>query len=201
MPTVSNPATLSSVISTFGGPSNLNAYRRGGGVVPNIAAYNAVSTTQPRLSTFAGLTYPPLDLPSSIYVVHEHYNQDQGAFNSEVIVGVELNTNGSGNYYYYDNGTFQFFRTYFTWLQAGSAGDYWAFMDTPAGDSFTSGTVNTPIQISSQLNWELQAQAISPVTGVIKSLTSTLRLRSSSTGTDWVTSQIGLIASAFIGIP
>lgn len=47
---------FSTVRSFFGGPANLGAYTRGGGVVPNIPANNAISTTAAglRLSQFSG---------------------------------------------------------------------------------------------------------------------------------------------------
>lgn len=44
MTAVSNPASLSSVVSVFGGPGNLTAYYRGGSYVP-INSTAAISTT------------------------------------------------------------------------------------------------------------------------------------------------------------
>lgn len=60
--TVSNPATLSSVISVFGNngsPTNLAAYVRGGSYVPSSAS-STISTTAAglALSQFNGVAYP-----------------------------------------------------------------------------------------------------------------------------------------------
>lgn len=58
MATVSNPASMSSVVATFGGPGNLTAYTRGGSYVPNVAMNNAIATTSGSLalSQFNGAT-------------------------------------------------------------------------------------------------------------------------------------------------
>lgn len=55
MPLGTNPA-FSSVRAFFGGPANFSLYTRGGGVVPNIPANYAISTTAAglRLSQFSG---------------------------------------------------------------------------------------------------------------------------------------------------
>jgi hypothetical protein len=57
--TVSNPATMSSVYSTFSAPANthLSAFLRGGSYVPNISANSNVPTALPiKLSQLAGAT-------------------------------------------------------------------------------------------------------------------------------------------------
>jgi len=56
---VSNPATMSSIKSEFGGPNNLSAYVRGGTYVPMNAA-NQISTTVSGLavSQFSGVIKP-----------------------------------------------------------------------------------------------------------------------------------------------
>lgn len=56
MAAVSNPASLSSVVSVFGGPGNLTAYYRGGTYVPNTTKNAAIATTPGALalSQFAG---------------------------------------------------------------------------------------------------------------------------------------------------
>ena len=201
MPTVSNPATLQSVIDTFGSggsPINLFAYRRGQSYVPdNIPAYNVVSTTEPALSTFAGLTYPPLYLPPDIIQSHSFTSASE-TVNSEAFVGVELRSNGSGRVFYGDSGTPGTIDTDFTWLLAGSAGDYYAFMDNPTGDPFDGGGTGSPQQLNLTRTWTLTAQAIiPPPKNITKSLSSTLRIRNSA-GTNLITSPVTFSVEAIL---
>jgi hypothetical protein len=84
--TISNPASFSSVRFAFfnerytetyteipgeplpAAPTNLNAYRRGGGFVPDTAAFSAIATgvgeDKLRLSQFSGFTVPSRGTPS-----------------------------------------------------------------------------------------------------------------------------------------
>lgn len=203
MATVSNPATLQSVINTFGSggsPTNLFAYRRGQSYVPDIPAYSGVSTTQPALSTFAGLTYPFLDLPA--------YGDVSGIVldrNSTVIppgvgtfvttfVRIRLNSDGTGAYTFEDYFTAETNFTSFTWLLAGTNSDYYAYMDSPSGDPFFSGSTATSLQLSTTRVWVLRARASQGNTD-FKSLTSTLRIKNAS-GTDLTSRQVTMTASS-----
>lgn len=103
-------------------------------------------------------------------------------------VSIVLNSNGSASYA--DN-----ISTYnFTWLLSGSNSDYYAYMDTPTGDSFTAGTVATALQLNTTRTWSLTASQ-SAVGIDNKSLTSTLRIQNSS-GTDIVSVAVSLSALA-----
>lgn len=185
MATVSNPATLQSVINTFGSggsPTNLFAYRRGAGYVPDTSDYNVVSTTQPALSTFAGLTYPPLpNLPDyepatqNIVLDYDYANPNAAACSVEI----ELNSDGNGRYSYINpvDGTQNF--TTFTWRPSGqSSGNYYAYMDAPSGGTFSIGTVSTSLVLSTTRSWRLTA-ATSRGNSITRSLTSTLRIKDS----------------------
>lgn len=204
MATVSNPATLQSVINTFGSggsPTNLYAYRRGQSYVPDVPAYSGVSTTQPALSTFAGLVYPALNLPNynagtySIELSHSYFISPAIFDTVFAYVGIQLNSDGSGKYYYGEYGSAQVNFTTFTWLLTGSASDYYAYMDAPGGNSFSIGTVTTSLQLNSTRYWELQANAASNNFD-IKSLTSTLRIKNSG-GTDLTAKTLLMSAEAY----
>jgi hypothetical protein len=202
MPTVSNPATLQSVINTFGtggSPANLYAYRRGQSYVPDIPAYSGISTTQPALSSFAGLTYPFLDLPdydTGSYDIQLYYSA-QSVGNLTVYVEIVLNSNGTGAYSYSDNfsGGGDFLT--FNWLLAGSASDYWAYMDAPAGSSFSAGSSPTgsSLQLNTLRRWRLSVVKTLP--GITTAqLTSTLRIKNGQFGADMISKTLLMDVSA-----
>lgn len=203
--TVSNPATLQSVINVFGSggsPINLFAYRRGAGVVPNNAAYNGVSTTEPALSTFAGLVYPVTpNLPDFGGTGEIVLDRDSvvpppgvGGFVT-TFVRIYLNSDGTGEYEYedYDVGVGSFLT--FTWLPSGfSASAYSAYMDTPTGDSFFAGPVATTSTLSISRTWAVRARAS---TGQLEqsSVISTLRIKDSS-GNDLISKPVTMTVSS-----
>ena len=78
----------------------------------------------------------------------------------------------------------------FNWLLTGSNSDYYAYMDTPSGDPFSTGTTATSLQLNTNRAWSLFAyQAF--VGSTSKSLTSTLRIKNSS-GTDILSISVDL---------
>lgn len=203
--TVSNPATLLSVINVFGSggsPNNLFAYRRGAGVVPNNAAYNGVSTTQPALSTFAGLVYPVTpNLPDYGGTGEIVLDRDSevpppgvGGFVT-TFVRIYLNYDGSGEYEYedYDSGVGSFLT--FTWLPSGfNSSSYQAYMDSPVGDSFFSGTTGSNLPLSTSRVWVARARA---TTGQFEqsALTSTLRIKDTS-GNDLISKPVTMTVTS-----
>ena len=205
MPTVSNPATLQSVIDTFGvggSPTNLFAYRRGQAYVPDVAAYNVVSTTEPALSTFAGLVYPATpSLPDYGGTGEIVLDRDSvvpppgvGGFVT-TFVRIYLNSDGTGEYEYedYDVGIGSFLT--FTWLPSGfTASAYFAYMDTPIGDSFFAGPVATTSTLSTSRTWALRARA-SQGQFDQNGLTSTLRIKDSS-GNDLISKPVTMTVSS-----
>jgi hypothetical protein len=84
----------------------------------------------------------------------------------------------------------------YNWLLSGANSDYYAWMDTQTGNAFTSGTVNTALQLDSIRVWSLEA--VQNTSGsVFKSLTSTLRIKNSS-GTDIISIPVSLSVSAVV---
>jgi hypothetical protein len=92
-------------------------------------------------------------------------------------VQIELQNNGSAYYVSSTLGT----KTY-SWLLTGVNSDYYAYMDTPSGDPFDSGTVGTSLQLNTTQIWSLFTVQLS-VGFSQKALTSTLRIKN-SLGTD-----------------
>jgi len=88
-------------------------------------------------------------------------------------VGVELLSSGTANYYYSDSLTPQTNFLSFSWLLSGSNSEYYAFMDTPTFGSFSFGTVNSNLVLSTGRQWTVQ-QAGAVGSNVVS---STLRLR------------------------
>lgn len=80
MATVSTPASMSSVVATFGGPGNLTAYYRGGSYVPNVTQNAAISTVSGSLalSQFAGAT----TFSASVSPTSQHANVSTNATNA-----------------------------------------------------------------------------------------------------------------------
>ena len=93
-------------------------------------------------------------------------------------VGINLFSNGSAQYVAMGVQNY-------SWLLSGSASDYYAWMDSPSGDAFSTGPVATAWQLSSTTAWSLQV--IQSYPGVsYKALTSTLRIKN-NVGTDIIT--------------
>jgi len=202
MAAVSNTATLQSVIDTFGSggsPINLFAYRRGQAYVPNdIPAYNVISTTEPALSTFAGLNYPAVELPATINQYHSYTGYDGVTFVADASVVIELRSNGTGRVFYMDNSGFGEVDTLnFTWLLSGSAGDYYAFMDNAVGSPIAGTGSSQQLNINRQ--WGLYAQVTIPAPQYeTLSATSVLRIKTSG-GRDLAVSTVtGIGAQAIL---
>lgn len=141
---VSAPIALSNVKSVFGS-TTLYGLRRGGSYVPAIAnAYGAVSTTNPALLSFAGLYYPPVDLPSSI-------GQNDFAI-SPTNATVTVNIYNTGLYDGYQGGTQNMSGT---WKLAGHAADYEIRYTKTSGTTPGGSAVNTWINLVSGAGWSL----------------------------------------------
>lgn len=102
---------------------------------------------------------------------------------------IEMNSNG--NMYY----TSTYVSTSYAWLLSGANSEYYAYMDSPAGGSFTSGTVGTALQMNTTRSWLLAAYQPGFAGADYKALTSTLRIRTSS-GADILTIPVTLSAYA-----
>jgi hypothetical protein len=108
---------------------------------------------------------------------------------------ITLNSNGTATYTDSPGGT-----TSFSWLLSGSNSDYYAYMDAPSGDPFTSGTTGTALQLNTTRSWFLDADNSVNNSIITKTLSSTLRIRNSA-GTDIVAVAINLTSEAQVGVP
>jgi hypothetical protein len=107
----------------------------------------------------------------------------------------EITIYSSGDIYYTTNLTTV---SNYTWLLSGANSDYYAYMDAPSGDPFTNGTTGTALQLNTTRVWNLQASQ-STQGYMLKSLTSTLRIRNSA-GTDILSIPVDLSALAEVQI-
>lgn len=138
MATVSSPATLSSVVSVFGGGNNFSAYNRGGSYVKNINAYSGVSTSGHSLSQFSGLVNPVISIPISSAV----HGVGAGTATATLSYSSAGTATGTG----YGSGT---------WLLSGSAGNYEIMFNRVTGSTPTGASVNTWLALSSTRSWTL----------------------------------------------
>jgi hypothetical protein len=97
----------------------------------------------------------------------------------------------NGTAYYEATG---FITESYSWLLTGANSDYYAYMDSPSGSSFTSGTVGSSIQLNTSPVWTLAASQGS-VGFDYKTLTSVLRIKNSA-GTDIVAIDVNMEALA-----
>ena len=141
MATVSNPATLLSVISVFGGGSQMRAnYLRGGSYVQNIAnAYpNIAASGTLTLSGFAGTIKPVTFLPA---------NTDVSDVQTEgVSAYAEITAHTDGKVYYNSTST---------WKLAGNLGDFDVYMQKNGGSTPTGASVNTWLNLATSRSWAL----------------------------------------------
>lgn len=204
--TVSNPATLQSVINVFGSggsPINLFAYRRGAGVVPNNAAYNGVSTTEPALSTFAGLVYPvtpnlpDFGSPGAIVLDKSVTATVPGRIGAGVIIS--LFSDGTGEYASDDTESGDTILLSFNWRPSGfDSTPYFAYMDSPTGDPFSAGSSaqDTSLPLTTSRSWTLRAVTLVSNPSVSKGLFSTPGLRiKDSAGNDLISKTVTMSVS------
>lgn len=161
-----------------------------------IATAGAGAAPAPTLPTYSPGTY-------EIELSHGAYDSLSTFF--EAYVQVNLFSDGTGEYVYGDSNTSQTSFASFTWLPAGgNAADYYAYMDTPAGDSFNAGSdsVATSCQLSADRYWVLNADVTVASPGdsgeTAYVLNSTLRIKNSG-GTDLVAKTIYMASTATVG--
>ena len=184
---ISTPATFSSVRSAFfnerytetyteipgeplaPAPTNLNAYRRGGGFVPDTAAFSTIATGVGddllRLSQFSGFTVPSrtgtVYLEAvSISAVTEEYNNQVGS----ALAGVRMLDTGEFQGIRNDNqfgaGGSSGWITLFNW-RTGGATSFWSFRATQttafqSGSNIVNGTYTTGWVAASTLpQWDV----------------------------------------------
>jgi hypothetical protein len=127
-----------------------------------------------------------------------HYSEDLGGITANSFVKVELNSSGTATYSYADQTTGGVNYLTYSWLLSGANTDYYAYMDTPSGDPFYTGSsaTATSLQLNTTRSWSLYAEQFGAGT-TIKSNSSTLRIKNSA-GTDIVTIPTSFYVEAFV---
>lgn len=163
MAQVSNPATMSSVKSVFGGTNNLSAYLKGSSYVYDLpSSYPSLASVLPiRLSQLAGLIHPPASLPSTM-------NGSQTKMAPlDAYVWVTINADGT---FTYGSGA----GTSGTWkLVPGNANEFDVVMWTVSGDAFSGSSMNSWLSLGTNQTW---FYSITGASG-IKSGAGTLQIR------------------------
>lgn len=97
-------------------------------------------------------------------------------------VTLTLDSSGTATYSYENTnqGTTNF--TSYSWLLTGANSEYYAYMDAPSGDAFSTGTTGTALQLNTTRTWTLTVTRLTVGLNT-KSNTSTLRIRDVN-GTD-----------------
>jgi hypothetical protein len=94
-------------------------------------------------------------------------------------VRITLNSSGTATYSYENTNTPNTNVASFSWLLTGANSEYYAYMDAPSGDSFTTGTTGSSLQLNTTREWTLTVAQF--FVGVNEaSNTSTLRIKTAS---------------------
>lgn len=113
-------------------------------------------------------------------------------------VTIELNSSGVATYSFDSLNTSSGNFVTFNWLTGGVAGEYYAFMDTPSSGTFSTGTVNTNLQLNTTRTWTATVTR-STVGITLKNVLSVLRIRNSSFA-DIVTKNVDMTAKATVAL-
>ena len=181
--TISNPASFSSVRFAFfnerytetyteipgeplpAAPSNLNAYRRGGGFVPDTAAFSTIATGVGddllRLSQFSGFTVP--SRTGTVYLENVSLNAETLEYNDQpgsALAGVRMLDTGEFQGIINDSSPSGGWSTLFNWRTGGSSSS-WSFRATQtaafqSGARIVNGTYTTDWVAASTLpQWDV----------------------------------------------
>lgn len=202
---ITSPVSLSKIVSEFGGPGNLAAYVRGGSYVPNISAFNAISATTSGLAISQFLNISALNATLPQYNAQLGYDvylstsgNPSGSANPWAACSLILRADGSGTYRQSNVNTGDSDYN-FTWLLSGSASNYYGYLDTPTGDSPTSGTVASSVQLNTTREWRWYVETPYPSGGYVSTnATGNLRIKNSG-GTDLAVVSYSVFASATNG--
>lgn len=193
---------------SIGGSATSGGLNRSINIELGRSATATSSLNETSLRTLAGVASGAISLSnfygkSNLSVTLPDYNADtqninltlqsSDGFSAASEVSITLNSNGSGSYSYIGTAGSGNFTT-FTWLTSGSASDCYAYMDAPSGDSFTSGTTGSSLQLNSSRSWILYVER--NTFGISsKTLTSTIRIKNAG-GTDLVAKTLELYVEA-----
>ena len=163
----------------------------------DLRALSGVSSGAISMSNFyskASVTLPNYASGSGISLSQTH--TEFPAVNDFVtcFVRLYLNSDGTGSYAYEVYGAGEVAFTTFTWLNAGSASNFYAYMDAPTGDAFFAGTTGSSLVLTTNRVWSLRARA-GFNNSDFKSLTSTIRIKNSG-GTDLIAKALDMSATA-----
>ena len=133
--------------------------------------------------------------PTSGVVELSAFGLGFGSSNAEV--ELILDANGTAKYRYSTNTVPTTDFLSYSWLLSGANTDYYAYMDAPTGDAYTSGSATgTALQLNTTRVWRLGVNQVGPGTDS-KSNSSTLRIRTAS-GVDIVTIPVLMSADATV---
>lgn len=203
---ITSPASLTKIVSEFGGPGNLAAYVRGGSYVPNISAFNAISATTSGLAISQFLNISALNATLPQYNAQLGYDvylmtsgNPAGSNNPWAACSLILRSDGSGTYRESNVNTGDTDYN-FTWLLSGSASNYYGYLDTPSIDAPTSSTpVASSVQLNTTREWQWYIETPYPSGNYVSTTaTGNLRIKNSS-GTDLAVISYSIFASATNG--
>lgn len=169
---VTAPVSLSKIKTEFSGPDTFSSYVRSGSYVPSYPVNSGISTTVAGLaiSQFLGASdTPPVSLPEDwgpglgydIYISANYYSTTGEG--QTITSRIELNMLSDGTMtakdYYGEMGCL--FIVYLnstlshTWLQSGSASDYYVRLEQTSGTTPGGAFVDTNLQLNLSRSWEL----------------------------------------------
>lgn len=152
---ITAPVTMAKIIEKFGGSGVLSSYRRGGGLVPDIPANAAISTTAAGLTlgSFIGadtMTEGTVQFASTVIARSRVANGGQ-----ECRAEVRFNADGNVVSYRNQNGL----TTLWVWLLSGSNTEFQIYCSKGPGIALTVGTLDTWLDMTSNLTWRLATSA------------------------------------------
>lgn len=191
MPTVSNPATLSSVKSVFGGgspPNNLRSYLRGGVYVPDLTSYSGIASSGTLLlSSFAGKTFPVV-YTQNIFVEE---SQLAGGGTKQAEVFLDVYANGRMQVQTFSTSGGSTIRENFVWLLDGAASNYEIYFAKTGGGTVFTGTVNTWLSLSDTRAWGV---AVSGTGSASRTISGTIYIRDIKPSANLTANSVTLIA-------
>ena len=190
VPTIPNAISLSDIQTEFGGSNPISISEYYAGASPLLVPSGTANATSVAIPTSGAISFSNFSGASALVAVLNQYNPATYDINltiatyhpssASATVGIQLNSDGTAIYYYSTQSVPVTNFTSFTWKSGGgSVGDYYAYMYTPTGDSFsTSAGLDTALALSSTRNWNLNVTSTGGTFS--KDLNSTLQIRNAS---------------------
>jgi hypothetical protein len=203
MPTPTGTISLSNVNTELGrsATANINMNDSAVRALAGVGGSGTIITMDNlRGKSSLAATLPDYGVTSG-WIEMDRFYFNAGASYGEAIVDIILFSSGTGAYRYGDSGTATTNFTSFTWKTGGgSAGDYYAHMAAPSGDSFAaaSSATNTALALSSNRNWQLLVTSSGNPSNASKYLTSTLQIRKAD-GSALVSKSVSMSGEVALG--